>query len=225
MKPRRSGRLSSPGDAFIPLIDIIAGLAGFGILLALLQVLFINEPPKDVAEKRTPTEPSPFYLELKWEDGAPHDVDTWVRCTVARPDGNSESYTVSYLQKHAGPLDLVWDDLGGPTPQNFERVISNSLIERIPPNTFCYVNAHLYNSHSGAFPLRGHLTLILDKDGSSEEVLTPAGGLKFILSFPGEETTLFRIGWDQHGQPMRESIEAYPNVQRICLATKACLKR
>ncbi|PIR82264.1 hypothetical protein COU20_03875 [Candidatus Kaiserbacteria bacterium CG10_big_fil_rev_8_21_14_0_10_59_10] len=207
------------------MLDVVALLAVMTILIAALAVPFINEPPKDVAEKRAPTEPVPFYVELRWEYGQPHDVDTWVQCVIVRPDGVKSVYTVSYRQRHAGFLDLVWDDLGSPSPVNFERVVSNSNVQKMPPNTFCRINAHLYSSHGGMMPVKGDLTVILDKDAPTEELLTPEKGLPFSIVYKGEEVTLFELAWDERGQLIQGAIAMYPNVPLSCLATSICGKK
>ncbi|OHB20709.1 MAG: hypothetical protein A2854_00960 [Parcubacteria group bacterium RIFCSPHIGHO2_01_FULL_56_18] len=205
-------------------LDVVSLLAAAGIVIAAMAVLFINEPPKDVAEKRTPAEPVPLYIELRWKDGEPHDVDTWVQCQLIRPDGGEDTYTVSYRQRHAGFLDLVWDDLGGRGTANFERVTSNSAITKIPPNVLCRGNVHLYSTHAGNLPLEGSLLVILDKDAPSEEALTPEVGLDFKISHQGEELTLFEIAWNQEGHLDSKTVLMYPKVSRTCLATDLCDK-
>ena len=122
-------RHQSRGDpTLIAVLDALAILGGLAIMLFVMAVVFVNKPPKDVAERRTPTEPVPLYVQVSWTYGAPHDVDTWMRCRVRTQDGEAVEYVVGYKQRHHGFLDLVWDDLGKKGTPNFEKIVGNIFV-------------------------------------------------------------------------------------------------
>src|SRR3989338_3789463 len=176
MRRKRGGSSLVWGGAAVALLmgmlDVMTNQAVTGIVLSMLSVPHINPPPKSMAEKRVPTSPVALFYQIDWTEGSPHDIDMYVQCQTGIPGGQSVVANVNYKQLHDIWLRLSKDDQGRPTILNVEKVESISDILRVPPNTTCVANVHLYHSHGGVFPISGKLIAIHQKDNpTSEEII------------------------------------------------------
>lgn len=216
---RRRRRLFGRGEdpTTIGFIDVT--MIGLVVVLAplALSIMHINPPPKNVAEKRTPSEMTLLHVEVTWASNTPHDVDTWVECGNRLPGGGILSAVVGYRQKLDKWLGLDIDDLGAPSPRNIERVRSNSLATRVPPNTVCNLNVHLYSTHGGVLPVTGMMLAIADKDGPDERLI---GEVPFTLNHAGEEVTVITSVWDENGKIKEDAVAAFPDAPVRLIATR-----
>jgi len=201
----------------VGVIDLSTNTSATGILTAAVAIPHINPPPRDIAEKRTSVTPNALFIQIRWPNGFPHDVDTYLQCYVEGSDGKKHNMVnVNFRQKSDKWLNLKVDDLGRPSVINVEEVQSNSQVATVPPLTFCRLNVHLYHSHGGIMPFTGVFAMIADKDADNEKLL--ASG-EFVISEPGEESTLVTVSWDTRGRPILSSIKSYPNVDTVGIAT------
>lgn len=207
--------LAAVGMVFVGWVDLTTNTSITGLASAALSIPYVNPPPKNNADKRVPVTPVPFFVRMRWGDGLPHDIDLWVRCKIL-VDGQPTEITVGYAQRSHRFLDLLRDDLGGPSVLNEEQVQSNSEVTRVPPNSTCWINAHLYNSHGGAIPVRVNVIVILNKDADNEYLL---GNVDFDIVVPGQEVTALIASWGAEGQPIKESVKVYPAAPQLPIAT------
>ncbi len=207
------------GSSLIPFLDLAMLLGVLTLFLAIIQQPHINEPPKGEEMKQSDVSPTAIFVQVGWTFNNPHDVDTYFECDVHLA-GRKVTSTVNFKQKNSTFTDLIVDDLGRPSPENYERVLSNSVLERLLPNTRCQLNVHLYNSHGGALPLQGVFHVILNKDHPDGEMqLTPVQGLPFELKFGGQEVTLMELVIDENAKVMLEATTFYPEADYRCQAT------
>lgn len=198
-------------------VDLTTNTQMLGLAAAAISTPFVNPPPKNNGDKKLNVTPTPFYIRIRWKDGAPHDIDTWVRCYNLVEGTRGNEITIGYSRKSHGWLDLLRDDLGGPSYLNEESVQSNSTIPRMLPNTTCRINLHLYHSHGGKLPVVGNVVVIQDKDSDDE---TLVGDVEFQLDFPGQEITTIVATWDDHGNLIQEAVEKFPEAPVELIATK-----
>lgn len=201
----------------VGLLDLATNTAITGMALSAMMMPHVNDPPKNVAEKKTPTAPSAVFFQIQWTYGDPHDIDMWTRCYSIVDEKKQKAITVGYFQRSAGWLDLQRDDLGRPSIINLEEVKSNSEILEVPPNTSCRINVHLYHSHGGMLPIEGNLIAISNKDDTSKESLIAV--VQFRLNKPGDEITLLYVSWDEEGQVIDDSVQTFPDVKTIPIVT------
>lgn len=218
MARRSKGALSTAAGValLIGMIDLWGNLAATGLVLSMLSVPHVNPPPQNIAEKRVPTSPVALFYQVEWTTNEPHDIDMHVHCKTSVP-GRDINAVVNYRQLHDVWLRLSKDDQGRPTPLNVEKVESISDIISVPPMTTCRVNAHLFNSHGGTLPVAGRLVAVHQKDSATLE--EPIANVLFSLSSYGEEITLLVSTWDKSGALMKDSIEMYPSVKTVLIAT------
>ena len=209
---------SSDSGVLVGFIDVALLLALVGVVVAMETIPFINRPPKDVADRRAPSEPIAFFLEDQWPDGFPHDIDTWVECDSEIDGVRTNRLTVGYPRRSALWLDLQRDDLGAPSVRNIEIIQSNSEVTKVPPNTFCRLNVHLYHSHGGILPVHGTMRVILNKDSSTTEKVVVE--TKYELRRPGEEITVAQLVWDKDGEVIEEATVLWPTVKTEFIATR-----
>lgn len=198
-------------------VDITTNVSVTGLAAAALSVPYVNPPPKNQADKRVPVTPVPFFVRLRWGDGLPHDLDLWIACHQGVGDKTTNEIVVGYRQKSAGWLDLLRDDLGGPSILNEEQAQSNSEVRRVPARSTCRVNVHLYHTSGGTIPVRGNVIVILNKDGDNEYLL---GNVTFDLVVPGQEITALVATWGEGGEPIKESVQIYPDAPQELIATR-----
>lgn len=207
------------GSSLAPLLDVILVLVLMLVFVVAVLLVNVNDPPKGETVESSDVTPSAIFVQVSWTDGQPHDIDTYLKCTEYLV-GKEVVTSVSYRQKHANFLDLFPDDLGRPSFENYERVMANSMRERLLPNTFCQLNAHLYNVHGGELPVEGLVHVILNKDDPALEfALTPKTGLSYELSKHGAEVTLMTLVIGDDGTILREATGTYPDTPFVCLAT------
>lgn len=201
-----------------PLLDIIFLLVVVLAVALRIQMPFINPPPTGEEKRTVDLAPSAIYVQVEWEFAAPHDLDTYLNCRVFLKQGEAD-VSVNFRQKEAGFLSLTRDDLGRPSPENFEVVLGNSELPRLPPNSLCTLNVHLYSAKGGALPIQGRFHAILHKDHVDELPLTPVDGTSFALTHKGQEITLLQLLIDEAGAVMPDVTVLYPNTAEQCLAT------
>ncbi len=222
MRSPRKGLLALGGGGSVFLLFLLAmldlkmntsvtGLATTAILLP-----FVNLPPTDTGKERAPSAPVALHIGNSWKAGEPHDVDTSVSC-VTRNAAGDRTVRVWYAHRSDKWLDLQRDDLGGPSVLNLEIVQSNSEVEKVPPNTSCRINLHLYHSHGGKFPIEGRVTVVVNKDSPEEEL---AADVPYELRFPGEERTAALLVWGPTGRLMREVTETFPAAATVPIVTR-----
>lgn len=220
MARRRSAPPASFGDATsVSFLDQAMLLGVLMLFIVLVVMSFINEPPKGEAQERSEVVPTALYVQTMWTFNEPHDLDTYLQCTMhlAKKDVVA---SVNFKQKNSDFLDLIVDDLGKPSADNYERILSNSSLNQLLPNTICRLNVHLYSTHEGTLPLEGRFHVILNKDHKDgEQQLTPKDGALFILTFPGQELTLMELVIDREGKVYTEATSFYPEAPYRCIAT------
>lgn len=193
-------------------------LLGMVAIIGLMVLPHVNPPPRNLADDQTPTEPTPIYWQLKWADKLPHDVDTYIRCYTTVNGNQIEIITVWYAQRNSGWLGLGYDSRGYPSAEtNVEQVQANSSVSRVPPNTRCRVNVHLFDRHGGNLPIYGNFLAVTDR--GSPQQLTVAN-IPFIIDKIGLECSLAEMRWDAAGQLIPSSVRLHPNLETVRIATK-----
>ena len=214
MKRSRKSKVGGAAIALLALmllvVDLMSNTSATGLLVSAISIPHINVPPRDVSNKRVSVSPKAIFIQIRWPNGFPHDIDTYVRCYQIVNGQKQNRLDVNYQQRSHRWLDLNRDDLGRPGMLNTEEVQSNSQVGKIPPNTFCQINAHLYHSHSGVLPVQGELLVIADKDADNEELLA---ALVFTFEKAGNELVLFTARWDNKGLVIKNSITIYPQAE------------
>jgi len=200
---------------YMVLADLLMLTAASSMQTAVIAVLNVNPPPKDLAEKIKPKKPVVLWGVMEWQRATPNDLDLWVEC-VTLADARKNTVIVSYRQRTDGWLDLSQDDQGAPSPENFEVVNSNSNIWAVPPRTVCTFNVHHYAAKGGPIPMHGVFKLWW-KMNTPEEVLL--ANLNFSVQGAGEERTLLVVHWDERGQLDRDTTTSYPTAQTRFIAT------
>ena len=131
--------------------------------------------------------PGSVIVDIHWNDKIDADVDLWVQAPGDVP--------VGYSNKSGIIFNLLRDDLGhsgDPLSMNYEIAYGRGLW----PGEYT-VNAHLYRSTDGQFPIP-----VLAK----VSVRGPAGEVTNILrstvelTYVGQETTIFRFQLDDKGR-------------------------
>ena len=131
--------------------------------------------------------PGSVIVDIHWNDQIDADVDLWVQAPGDVP--------VGYSNKAGIIFNLLRDDLGhsgDPLSMNYEIAYGRGLW----PGEYA-VNAHLYRSTDGRFPIP-----VLAK----VSVRGPAGEVTNILrstvelNYVGQETTIFRFQLDDKGR-------------------------
>jgi hypothetical protein len=131
--------------------------------------------------------PGSVIVDIHWDDRIDADVDLWVQAPGDVP--------VGYSNKAGIIFNLLRDDLGhsgDPVSMNYEIAYGRGLW----PGEYT-VNAHLYRSADGRFPV----PLI-----ARVQVRGPDGGVKNLLQSAveldhvGQETTIFRFQLDDRGR-------------------------
>lgn len=207
------------GSSLAPLLDVILALVFVLVFVVSVLLVNVNDPPKGETVESSDVTPTAIFVQVSWTDGEPHDVDTYLKCTEYLV-GKKVITSVSYQQKHVHFLDLFPDDLGRPSFENYERVMANSLRERLLPNTYCQLNVHLFSVHGGSLPIEGIFHVILNKDDATREIaLTPKKGLAYELTTYGAEATLMTLVIDDNGAVLDDATSMYPDAPFECLAT------
>ncbi|QQG38289.1 MAG: hypothetical protein HYS26_01940 [Candidatus Kaiserbacteria bacterium] len=193
----------------------------------------VNPPPRDGIEKRQTTEPTPFYIEMRWADQLPHDLDLYITCYSLVNMQRTDPTVVFYNRKSSRWLNLLHDATGYPRSQrNVEEARVNSSVRTVPKNTVCLINTHIWSRHGGPLPVKGTVLAIANKDSPRQKTIV---NLEFTIGQVGEECSLAQIVWDEKSDVLFDSVETYPNLptQRIatvgaadnpptCTPTKGC---
>ncbi len=186
------------------------------LTISATAIPFVNPPTKNDGDKRLPVSPNPLYVELNWGFDLPHDLDLWVRCYTEVEGLKENMLTIGYRRTSDGWMDLQRDDLGKPSPLNREIAQANSDVARVPPNTTCQFNAHLFHSHGGALPVKGSMLIVQDKDSEQQKAVADA---QFEMMDPGQEITVVYAKWDGGGNLIKDSVKKFPEAPQSPIAT------
>lgn len=202
------------------------------LFAALLSVSLINPKARDIADKRVPGPPTPLEVVIGWSKNQPADVDMWMACQSLVDGKWGDGMMIMYNRRSDTWLDLQRDDLGNTPSAHFEVIRSNSEVKSIPPNTRCWVNAHLYALHGGRLPLEVFASVTLNRNAGdgSEKLFLPEGqkpvedetGQQWALKVPifekAAEVSLFYLLWGADGKLDVNASAAFPNVSPCVLA-------
>jgi hypothetical protein len=140
--------------------------------------------------------PGSVIVELHWDDKIDADVDLWVQAPGDVP--------VGYSNKSGVVFNLLRDDLGrsgDPLSMNYEVAYGRGLW----PGEYT-VNAHLYRSADGRFPIAVRATVsVHDAEGQVRKVLESTTD----LTFQGQESTIFRFKLDDKGNLVSGSVNRF----------------
>jgi hypothetical protein len=141
---------------------------------------------KQQQETSGATPPGSVIVEIHWDNKIDADVDLWVQAPGDVP--------VGYSNKSGMIFNLVRDDLGrsgDPLSMNYEIAYGRGMWAGEYT-----VNAHVYRSVDGRFPISVRATVsVHDPDGSVRKLLESTADLKF----QGQESTIFRFKLDDKG--------------------------
>jgi hypothetical protein len=142
---------------------------------------------KKAEESKGAQPPGNVIVELRWAPEIDADVDLWVQGPGDVP--------VGYSNKGGAIFNLVRDDLGhtgDPNSMNYEVTYGRG---RWPGEYV--VNAHLYRSADGKFPIPITATAsVQGADGQVHEIVRSAAE----LTFQGQEVTVFRFRLDEKSE-------------------------
>ena len=132
------------------------------------------------------TPPGSVIVDIHWDDKIDADVDLWVQAPGDVP--------VGYSNKAGMIFNLLRDDLGhsgDPVSMNYEISYGRGLW----PGEYT-VNAHLYRSADGRFPVPVTAKVqVRSSDGIVKNLLQSSVQLDHV----GQETTIFRFQLDDKG--------------------------
>jgi len=132
------------------------------------------------------TPPGSVIVDIHWDDKIDADVDLWVQAPGDVP--------VGYSNKAGMIFNLLRDDLGhsgDPVSMNYEISYGRGLW----PGEYT-VNAHLYRSADGRFPVPVTAKVqVRSSDGIVKNLLQSVVQLDHV----GQETTVFRLQLDDKG--------------------------
>lgn len=204
------------------------------LFIAFISVPLINPKARDIADKRVPGPLIPLEVVIGWSKDQPADIDLWMACQSFVDNKWSDGMMIMFNRRSDTWLDLQRDDLGNAPTAHFEVIRSNSEVQSIPPNTQCWVNAHLYALHEASLPLNIFASVTINRNAAdgSEKLFLPEGrqpiedenGQKWALKAPFYQTAgeinLFYLFWGADGKLNVEVSEAFPNVSPCVLARK-----
>ncbi len=139
------------------------------------------------------TPPGSVIVDIHWDDKVDADVDLWVEAPGDVP--------VGYSNKSGLIFNLLRDDLGhsgDPLSMNYEIAYGRGLW----PGEYV-VNAHLYRSADGHFPVP--VTARVSVRGADGEI-TNLLRSEVNLDYVGQETTIFRFKLDDKGHLVPGSV-------------------
>src|SRR5713101_5728625 len=148
---------------------------------------------KKAEESKGAKPPGNVIVELHWDRGVDADVDLWVQGPGDVP--------VGYSNKGGAIFNLVRDDLGhsgDPNSMNYEVSYGRGRWagEYV-------VNAHLYRSGDGKFPIP--LTAVVSVQGEDGQVRQIVRSDTELRS-QGQEITIFRFRLDEKGELVSGSL-------------------
>ena len=144
-------------------------------------------------ESHGATPPGSVIVDIHWDDKFDADVDLWVQAPGDVP--------VGYSNKSGIVFNLLRDDLGhsgDPLSLNYEIAYGRGL----QPGEYT-VNAHLYRSSDGRFPVP--VTARVSVRGADGEI-TNLLRSQVHLDYVGQETTIFRFTLDDKGHLVPGSV-------------------
>ena len=148
---------------------------------------------KEAEESTGVTPPGGVIAEVHWDDRLDADVDLWVQGPGDVP--------VGYSNKAGVIFNLLRDDLGhsgDPNSMNFEIAYGRGRW----PGEYT-VNAHLYRSADGRFPVPVTAKIsVQGQDGAVRAILQSTVDMTFV----GQETTIFRFKLDEQGHLVSGSL-------------------
>src|SRR5713226_10382390 len=148
---------------------------------------------KQQEETSGATPPGGVIVDIHWDDKTDADVDLWVEAPGDVP--------VGYSNKGGAIFNLVRDDLGrsgDPNSMNYEVSYGRGRWA----GEYA-VNAHLYRSADGRFPVPITVTAaVQDDDGRVRQIVRSDTELRSR----GQETTVFRFKLDAKGELVPGSI-------------------
>jgi hypothetical protein len=137
--------------------------------------------------------PGSVIVDIHWDDKIDADVDLWVQAPGDVP--------VGYSNKAGMIFNLLRDDLGhsgDPVSMNYEISYGRGLW----PGEYT-VNAHLYRSADGHFPVPVTAKVqVRSSDGIVKNLLQSSVQLDHV----GQETTIFRFQLDDKGHLVAGSL-------------------
>lgn len=160
------------------------------LVIGALALAHVNK--KEEASKGA-TPPGSVIVDLHWDNKIDADVDLWVQAPGDVP--------VGYSNKAGVIFNLLRDDLGhsgDPNSMNYEVAYGRGLW----PGEYV-VNAHLYRSSDGHFPVP--VTARVSVRGADGEV-TNLLRSEVKLDYVGQETTIFRFKLDDKGHLVAGSV-------------------
>jgi len=148
---------------------------------------------KKQEEQKGATPPGSLIVDIHWDDKIDADVDLWVQAPGDVP--------VGYSNKSGIIFNLLRDDLGhsgDPVSMNYEIAYGRGLW----PGEYT-VNAHLYRSADGHFPVPVTAKVsVRGADGEVNNILRSMVQLDYV----GQETTIFRFKLDDKGHMVAGSL-------------------
>ena len=137
--------------------------------------------------------PGSLIVDIHWDDKVDADVDLWVQAPGDVP--------VGYSNKSGIIFNLLRDDLGhtgDPLSMNYEISYGRGLW----PGEYT-VNAHLYRSGDGHFPIPVLAKVaVRGSEGEVTNILRSTVDLTYV----GQETTIFRFQLDDKGHLLQGSV-------------------
>ncbi len=137
--------------------------------------------------------PGRVIVDIHWDDKTDADVDLWVQAPGDVP--------VGYSNKAGVIFNLLRDDLGhsgDPLSLNYEIAYGRGLL----PGEYT-VNAHLYRSADGRFPVPVTARVsVRGQDGEVTNILRS----NIELAYVGQESTIFRFQLDDKGRLVQGSV-------------------
>lgn len=176
---------------------IMLALAGF-VAIVILLIPFINQDAKKEEEAKAQGN---LFVEIRWQDNSPNDVDLWVKAPGDKP--------VGYSNKNGVYFDLLRDDLGyspsDPMGLNYESAFSRSAV----PGEYI-VNLHGYHFEEKV-PTLVEVSVSMKRptDTSARRILNSKVQLR-----SKEELTVFRFKIDEHGYFDPFSVNRIPHPLR-----------
>lgn len=160
------------------------------LVIGALALAHVHKKQED---SKGATPPGSVIVDLHWDDKIDADVDLWVQAPGDVP--------VGYSNKSGMIFNLLRDDLGhsgDPNSMNYEVAYGRGLW----PGEYV-VNAHLYRSADGHFPVPVTARVsVRGPDGEVRNLLRSEVKLDYV----GQETTIFRFKLDDKGNLVAGSV-------------------
>ena len=174
------------------------------LVIGAVALAHVRKKQEDVSGA---TPPGSLIVDIHWDDKIDADVDLWVQAPGDVP--------VGYSNKSGMIFNLVRDDLGhsgDPVSMNYEIAYGRGLW----PGEYA-VNAHLYRSVDGHFPIPVRATVsVHDPDGDVRKILESTADLTFL----GQESTIFRFKLDEKGSLVQGSLNRFHKSLRTAQASQ-----